>query len=476
LKAKTMTITNDVALEEFRRRRFWNVIVVGLMYAFFYCGRYNFSTAHAAIAEQFGWSYGDYGIILTSGLLVYAFSVLFNGSIVDKIGGKTSLIIGAIGTAIFNFLFGLCSVFLLRPSTLNLEKKILAGTILDPAVNSCLPAILTYGATVSTFVAAMAAIWAFNHYFQSFGALSIVKINAAWVHVEERGRFAGWFGVLILIQLGRLMVYLVCPLILLSFPWQYTFWIPSFAICVMATIAYAFVKNRPEDLGYTYFDTPGKEEDDIKISLILKKIYLNKSMWIATALAMCLGFSRQSIEHWFPMYFNATYNLAGDGLFTFAPYKLVSILMPIAMIGGGLLAGFASDNIFGSRRGPVIAIGFGALTASLLLLYKYINSAWPAAICIIFCLLFIQAIHTIISGTLSMDIGGRKATGTATGLIDGAQYLMGSVAGYGVGRILMAYKPTGNAFAVWPLISVPLAIVGTVLAISIWNFKGKRTH
>lgn len=469
-----MTITNDETLHEFRRRRFWNVIVVGLMYAFFYFGRYNFSTAHAAIAEQFGWSYGDYGIILTAGLLVYAFSVFFNGPILDKIGGKTALLIGAVGTAVFNFLFGLCSIFLLQPSTLNAEKKILSGALADPTIVSCLPAVLTYGASVSTFVTAMAAIWAFNHYFQSFGALSIVKINASWVHVEERGRFAGWFG--LLIQFGRMLVYLLCPLILLAFPWQYTFWIPSFAICVMATIAYAFVKNRPEDLGYHYFNTPAKDEEHIKLSLILKKIYLNKSMWVATALAMCLGFSRQSIEHWFPMYFNSTYHLAGDRLFTFAPYKLVSILMPIAMVLGGLIAGFASDKLFDSRRGPVVAIGFGSLTASLLLLYKFINSAWAAAICIVFCLLFIQAIHTIISGTLSMDIGGRKATGTATGLIDGAQYLMGSAAGYGVGKILMAYKPDGNAFAIWPLISVPLALVGMVLAISIWNFKGKPTH
>jgi OPA family glycerol-3-phosphate transporter-like MFS transporter len=322
-----MTLTSEAQLEAFRKRRFWNVVLVGLMYAFFYSGRYNFSAAHASIAEQFGWSYSDYGIILTAGLFVYAFSVCINGPITDKIGGKKSLLIGAIGTAVFNFLFGLCSIFLLHPSTLNAEKHLIAKHITDPRIVQCLPAILNYGITMSTLITAMTCIWAFNHYFQSFGAISIVKINASWLQVEERGKFAGWFGVLI--QFGRLLVYLACPLILLSFSWQYTFWIPSFLICIMSIVAYIFIKNRPEDLGYVYFDTHSTDEENIKLNLILKKIFLNSNMWIALVIAMCLGFTRHSIEHWFPMYFNTTFHVPGDQLFKFGPYRIVSSLMPL---------------------------------------------------------------------------------------------------------------------------------------------------
>ncbi len=43
----------------------------------------------------------------------------------------------------------------------------------------------------------MAVLWGANNYFQSFGALSIVKINAAWFRVSERGSFAGIFGIMI---------------------------------------------------------------------------------------------------------------------------------------------------------------------------------------------------------------------------------------------------------------------------------------
>jgi OPA family glycerol-3-phosphate transporter-like MFS transporter len=49
-----------------------------------------------------------------------------------------------------------------------------------------------------TFAFAYAA----NMYFQSFGAVSIVKVNASWFHLRERGTFGGIFGILISLGLA----------------------------------------------------------------------------------------------------------------------------------------------------------------------------------------------------------------------------------------------------------------------------------
>ena len=43
----------------------------------------------------------------------------------------------------------------------------------------------------------MSLLYAANQYFQSFGALSVVKVNAPWFHVKERGVFGGVFGMMI---------------------------------------------------------------------------------------------------------------------------------------------------------------------------------------------------------------------------------------------------------------------------------------
>ena len=56
-------------------------------------------------------------------------------------------------------------------------------------------AIATTGGHPS--VTALTLLFALNMYFQSFGAVSIVKVNASWFHLRERGTFGGIFGILI---------------------------------------------------------------------------------------------------------------------------------------------------------------------------------------------------------------------------------------------------------------------------------------
>ena len=49
----------------------------------------------------------------------------------------------------------------------------------------------------AALVPMFSALYALNMYFQSFGAVSIVKVNSAWFHLRERGTFGGIFGILI---------------------------------------------------------------------------------------------------------------------------------------------------------------------------------------------------------------------------------------------------------------------------------------
>ena len=47
------------------------------------------------------------------------------------------------------------------------------------------------------FVMVFAGLYGLNMYFQSFGAIAVVKCNAPWFHVRERGVFGAIFGILI---------------------------------------------------------------------------------------------------------------------------------------------------------------------------------------------------------------------------------------------------------------------------------------
>src|SRR4029079_10549433 len=45
--------------------------------------------------------------------------------------------------------------------------------------------------------ASFSVLYAANMYFQSYGAMSIIKVKAYWFHVRERGIFGAIFGTLI---------------------------------------------------------------------------------------------------------------------------------------------------------------------------------------------------------------------------------------------------------------------------------------
>ena len=135
---------------DYRRRRFMNWFPLGLTYATFYMGRYNLNVASKTMMDMFHLSKAEFGMIATAGFWTYALSVMFNGPLADRIGGKKAILFGALGAALLNLVIGL--LFLNGWST-----KLVVG---------------------------MSLLYAVNQYFQSFGALSVVKVNAPWFHVK----------------------------------------------------------------------------------------------------------------------------------------------------------------------------------------------------------------------------------------------------------------------------------------------------
>ena len=134
---------------------------------------------NAEVRELLKATKSEYGFCLSLGHMSYAMSMLFNGSIVDRWGGKKAMILGACGTAAVN---GFSAILF----------SVRGHTILS----------LT-GCNIV------------NMFFQPFGSLCIVKINSAWYlqtipcfaelicrfdfryDNKERGVFSGVFGVMI---------------------------------------------------------------------------------------------------------------------------------------------------------------------------------------------------------------------------------------------------------------------------------------
>jgi sugar phosphate permease len=289
-EAAALTALDD---SRFKARRAQNWVFLGLMYAMFYMGRYNLSAVNALLADKFGWSNTDLGNIISAGKICYGLSVFFNGPIADRIGGKKAILIGASGAAFFNLVFGALSFFLVGDAVWSADHK----TVVTEAQ-------LSGGLSTANMVAMFAVVWAANHYFQSFGALSIVKINAAWFKVTERGAFAGIFG--IMIQSGRTLAFAVGPLLAGALPWRWVFWVPAVCLAILIVLNSRLVENSPQDAGFPDLKTGDEvagEEGQSGLGYVLKKVFASPQMWVIALASMMIGFVRNGIDDWFPKFF-----------------------------------------------------------------------------------------------------------------------------------------------------------------------------
>ena len=155
------------------------------------------------------------------------------------------------------------------------------------------------------------------------------------------------------------------------------------------------------------------------------------------------------------------------GLMFLAPFMMGGwggILMVAGVIGGNV-AGWVSDMIFQSRRAPTAGGLYGVMIFAVILMYFSLDNPLLLGVSVFIISLCVIGTHGMLSGTATMDFGGRKGAATAVGMIDGFVYLGTGVQSFALGYI------TSTNWNWWPLFLLPFAIVGFLLSLKIWNSK-----
>jgi OPA family glycerol-3-phosphate transporter-like MFS transporter len=399
--------------------------------------RYNLSIANKSISDEFGFSRGEMGYIITTALFAYACGQIINGLLTDRMGGKRAMLIGAAGTIVMNLLFGAAS----------------------------------FAGMLGLFI----AIRGVDGYLQAFGAPGMVKINTAWFAHRERGRFSGIFG--FMINLGRLGIFTLGPALLAGFSilglihvpplhWRWLFWTPSL-ICAGAAVGMALtVKETPEEAGFpgVIADDTGPADGGVtaQFSQVIRAILSNPAVWITACAYACTGAVRQAVDQWFPRYMQDLYQVDLNS----ARFQFLAFLIPFVASAGSLIAGYVSDTLFKGRRAPVAAILYFLETAIILSAAQF-HTANAAILFLVLISFTANSTHSILGSAAPMDIGGRRMAGFALGLIDSFQYFGGSLAGYFLGNLLD--RNLGNYF----YFMAPFGLVGGALMLVI---RGKISH
>jgi OPA family glycerol-3-phosphate transporter-like MFS transporter len=461
--------------------RFINWFPLGMTYAFLYMGRYNLTVSKNALGGLM--TKEDFGVIFAAGTWVYALSFLVNGPLIDnKLGGKRGIIIAAIGSSMANIAMGVLT-WMLVTGRLHTNVKL-----------------------------AFSVIYGINMYFQSYGAVSIIKVKAYWFHVRERGVFGAIFGTLISFgvyfafdwgaaivnatsinpkgELGGLTT-LIRSIFVGEHPtfnatWA-VFFVPAALLLVWAVIDAWLIKDTPEDAGFAAFDTADASSGQMHLPLttedLLKKVFTSKLMLLIAFIEITSGVLRNGIMQWYQAFMKETkfpvrdYAVDHWGWLPDAVrLKLHAmmtgqfftdnwgLLLCIFGIIGGFAGGLVSDKLFQSRRAPPVVI-FCAIMFGLtgLMVFYLHDSPFIVGSSAVLIVMAVIGVHSLMSGTAATDFGGRKATATCAGIVDGFAYLGSSIQSVSIGYL------ASKSWLWWPAFLMPFALLGGVIALFIWN-------
>ncbi|HVU27263.1 MAG TPA: MFS transporter [Verrucomicrobiae bacterium] len=451
----------------FLMRRFINWLPLGMSYAFLCMARYNLNVAQGALGPLM--SNQDFGIIFATGTWTYALSFLVNGPLIDKkIGGRNAMLISTLGSALANIALGILTWLIIAK-----QLKV-------------------------NVVVAFSLIYSVNMYFQSFGAMSIIKVKAYWFHVRERGVFGAIFGTFI--SAGAYFAFdwssAVVSLTSANAPdnllkkifapagsgfdatWA-VFFVPAIILIIWLILDAWLIKNAPEDAKFPHFDThdasSGQMHVEFSVLDLLGKIFASRLMIFIACVEFAGGVFRYSIWTWYKPFCQAVPQTGAEFFNDHWGWFLC-----IFGIVGGLSAGLISDKLFHSRRGPPTAFLCGSvlLMAVVMMLFLFSQPIVVGSMSVLIVMASI-GVTSLMSGTAAADFGGRKATATCMGIINAFAYLGSGLQSLCIGFLVPdKHAPANGQFVLhfiprdwhwWPVFVMPFAVVGTYLSIKIWH-------
>ncbi|HKF54684.1 MAG TPA: MFS transporter [Blastocatellia bacterium] len=397
----------------------WQIVTVVLMvlgYSGYYLCRSNLSVAMPMIIADLE-SKGipvdlariRLGTIASLGVLAYALGKFPSGASADFLGGRRNFLTGMIGSVVFTILFAL-------------------------------------GGALPVFTLA----WIGNRLVQSLGWAGMVKMTSRWFPFSSYGTAMGVISLSYLFGDAASREFMAV-LIGRGLGWRAIFLITAAVLLALFLLNATLLKESPSRLGLeeprsnplNLFADDGENTAPAGLTSLLRPYLLNKTFWLVCLMSLGMTLVRETFNLWTPTYFTDIVGL------TKAAAAHNSALFPL--VGGlsVLLSGFLSDRLGAAGRAATILLGL-VLTAFTLFGLAYLNfghsTALPVVLVTLVAFLMIGP-YAFLGGAISLDFGGKRGSGTASGMIDGVGYLGGVLAGDSIARISVAHGWNG-AFAI----------------------------
>lgn len=378
--------------------------------------------------------------------------------------------LGVIGSAIFyGYAFGkLINGFLADHA--NIKKFLAAGVLFSALINIAMG--------WSTFLWVWVVLWAFNGWFQGFGAPGGIVSLSQWFSNRERGRYYGIWSTAH--SLGEGLTFVGSVALVTYFGWRAGFVGPGLLCVVIALLIFVLMKDRPQTLGLpavadwkndhgvTPVDGAGKPKTTWQMQISILKL---PSIWVLALASATMYMTRYGMNSWGMLYLQEEKgysDLQAGGLLA---------LNPLAGIAGCAAYGFVSDKLFHARRPPVnLLCALLEILALSIMFFSPPGHPYLLSVAFLMYGFAINGLVTSIGGLFAVDIAPKKAAGAAMGFIGVFSYI-GAALQERISGFLIKEGTTvvngvrqynfHNAVIFW----LGTSILSLILAASLWRAK-----
>ncbi|MCT8824730.1 MFS transporter family glucose-6-phosphate receptor UhpC [Glaesserella parasuis] len=386
---------------------YWRLhIMIGMYigYAGFYLTRKSFNYVVPTLITDLGIDKNNIGIISTLFYIAYGISKFISGVYLDKENPKHFMAYGLFLTGITNILFGLSS-------------SVLMFTIL----------------------------WVINAWFQGWGWPSCSKLLTTWYSRNERGL---WWSIWNTAHnVGGAMIPLIIGYLTLHYSWRYGF-IAAGGLAILISIFLFFrLQNTPETMG---LPSIGKwRNDNLELAqekegkyltwnkILHQYVFFNKYIWLLALSYALVYVVRTAINDWGNIYLTEKYH-----------YDLVSAnsalsLFEVGGFIGSLVAGWGSDKLFASNRGPMALLFAIGIFFSIIAMWLMPKENFILQAGIFFSVGFFVFGPQMLIGMAAAECSHKKTPASATGFVGLFAYLGAAIAGYPLALVMESYHWSG---------------------------------
>lgn len=419
----------DLVKKKYRYWRLRTFYSMYIGYAFYYFTRKSFTFAMPVMSSELGYDKTQLGLLVSVLALTYGVSKFISGILGDKSNPRYFMSLGLILTGIFNIFFGMSS---------------------------------------SLFFFAL--FWGLNGWFQGWGWPGCAKLLTHWYSHSERGR---WWSVWNTSHnLGGAVIPVVAAFFAELLGWRYGMYIPG-VVCIFVGI---FLLNRlrdtPQSLGLPSIekfrdDYPSnskkqtKEKEQLTVKEILFDYVLkNPYIWVLAISYFFIYVVRTGVNDWSALYLTEV-----KGYGTFLAGSCVCSF-EIGGFIGSLVAGWASDKIFGGKRNPINVIFSAGVLISIYAMWAFFGQTPLLDSMLMFFIGFFIFGPQMLIGMAAAELSHKKAAATATGFAGCFAYIGAAAAGLPLGSIMNSWGWEG-----FFIVISACSIFAILLLIPLWSVK-----